>query len=171
MSKRQTLSRQQYVKKSDEVITEILERMIAGESLRSICKDEHMPNIVNFLRWVAEDEILRLQYRDAMEHRADVIFEEMMDIANTPVEAEIVKTGPKGTECTVKDAIEHRTLQVRTRMWVLARMNPKKYGELSMKQISGPDGGPVKTESTVVNKELSDEELKAELENRGIPTI
>ena len=159
--------------KSDELIDEILDRMIAGGSLRSICMsdEENMPRIVTFLKWVAQDPELEIRYQEAMRHRADVKFEEMMDIANTPVEAEIVKTGPKGVEVTVKDAIEHRTLQVRTMMWCIARMNPKKYADLSMKQISGPDGGPVKTESTVVNKELSDDELKAELENRGIPTM
>ena len=146
--------------------------MIEGESLRGICMSEdYMPNIVTFLKWVAEDKDLNIRYQEAMVHRADVKFEEMMDIANTPVEAEIVKTGPKGIEVTIKDAIEHRTLQVRTMMWCIARMNPKKYAELSMKQISGPDGGPVKTETAVVNKELSDDELKAELDNRGIPTM
>lgn len=138
-----------------EKIPEILALMIEGESLRSICRREGMPNIVTFLRWVAEDEALEKQYSAAMSLRADVYFEQMMEIADTPLEGEKTKVidGPDGqkTEVTTGDMIDHRKLQVDARKWALARMNPKKYGD----KVDLTHGGRVK----VVSLDRDDEAI------------
>ena len=34
-------------------------------------------------------------------------------------------------------------MQIDARKWVLARMNPKKYGDKFTQELTGADGGPV----------------------------
>lgn len=115
---------------SQELFDRICERISEGESLRAICEDADMPNKANVLRWVAADDALRDQYARAMETRADVHFEEMLAIADSPMLGEIVTVKDDGkTETRTEDMLGHRRLQVDTRKWILARMNPRKYGE------------------------------------------
>jgi hypothetical protein len=125
-------------------IPEIITRMIEGESLRSICRSDGMPAVSTFFVWVSQDTELEKQYSAAIQLRADVYFEQMMDIADTPIEGEKTKTidGPDGQkiEVTTGDMIDHRKLQVDARKWALARMNPKKYGE----KVDLNHGGRVK---------------------------
>jgi hypothetical protein len=65
-----------------------------------------------------------------MAMRADVVFDELIEIADTPVEGEKVKIDKDGNEEVQRgDMIEHRRLQVDARKWALARMAPKKYGD------------------------------------------
>ena len=80
-----------------------------------------------------------------------------MHIADTPLEGEISEEGvdSKGqgfSKTTRRDMIEHRRLQVDTRKWALARMSPKKYGDRTALEHSGPGGN----ELTVVMRSVLD---------------
>ena len=44
------------------------------------------------------------------------------------------------------EAIQRSRLRVDTRKWILSKMVPKKYGTKVTAEITGADGGPVKTE-------------------------
>ena len=48
----------------------------------------------------------------------------------------------------------HRKLQVETRLKLLAKWDPKRYGDLMRQEISGPDGSPI----TQANVSLSPEQ-------------
>ena len=61
--------------------------------------------------------------------RADVLFEEIVTIADTPVEGTKIKETPKGTVIETGDMTDHRRLQIDARKWVVAKMQPKKYGD------------------------------------------
>ena len=99
--------------------------------------------------WLDADPSLPPKYARAMQDRALWHHEEMLRIADTTQVGVITKTGKDGIEVTTKDMIEHRRLQVETRKWILARMDPKRYGDKTSTEVSGPDGGAVKTEVTV----------------------
>jgi hypothetical protein len=91
-----------------------------------------MPSTTAVMKWLDKDEGGRLveQYARAMAMRADVVFDELIEIADTPVEGEKVKIDKDGNEEVQRgDMIEHRRLQVDARKWALARMAPKKYGD------------------------------------------
>lgn len=103
----------------------ICERIAEGESLRAICKTKDYPVQRTVLRWVAKDEKLAAQYAEAQNMRAEHYFDEIIDIAD------------KGT-----DPAKTR-VQVDARKWVLARMNPKKYGDRFTQELTGEGGGPV----------------------------
>lgn len=110
---------------SQKVFDRICERIAEGESLLAICKTKDYPAKRTFLRWVANDEKLAAQYGEAQNMRAEHYFDEIVDIAD------------KGS-----DPAKTR-VQVDARKWVLARMNPKKYGDRFTQELTGEGGGPV----------------------------
>ena len=67
---------------TDEVADAICERIADGQSLRSICEIEGMPNKATVFRWLTVNEAFRDQYARARETQADTIFDEILDIAD-----------------------------------------------------------------------------------------
>jgi hypothetical protein len=107
----------------------ILRAVMEGASLRQACRDHEVTRSEVYLD-LADDPTFSDQYARATSIRADAMFDEMMEIADTQVEGEVRKKLKDGTEeVTVEDMLGHRKLQVDTRKWALARMNPRKYGE------------------------------------------
>lgn len=131
------------IRYSKQIANAVIERIAAGESLRSICRDPEMPNISTVLDWADKDKDgFRSRYSTAMDFRAQVMFEEMLEIAD---ESPKKCYGEPGTGEASARAMAEK-LRVDARKWMLARMAPKRYGEKITQEISGPDGGPVKTE-------------------------
>jgi hypothetical protein len=115
--------------KTVELTDKIIARMTEGESLRSICRDDDFPHIATVLRWVASDDVFRDQYACAMDIRADMLFEQAIEIADTPVLGIERETSETGVKIKEGDMLGHRRLQVDTRKWAASKMNPKKYGD------------------------------------------
>ena len=130
---------------TDAVAMEICTRMAHGESLRTICDDEHMPNRMTVVYWLADGKHAEFasQYARAREAQADFYADEIVQISNTPVLG--VKTTHKatGTETTEGDMIEHRRLQIDARKWYASKLAPKKYGDKVDHTLQGPNGGPI----------------------------
>lgn len=110
---------------SPELFDRICARMAEGESLRAICRSHGMPNKTTVLGWLDRDEKLAAQYADAQRLRAEHYFDEIIDIADS-------KSDPQKTR-----------VQIDARKWVLARMNPKKYGDKFTQELTGEGGGAV----------------------------
>ena len=81
--------------------------------------------------------------------QADVIFDEMLDIADTPVVGLKTTSKPTGVETVEGDMIDHRRLQIETRKWLLGKMAPKKYGDKHIHEHGGPEGGPITLEALI----------------------
>ena len=114
-------------KQKQEIFTFICESIINGESLRAaIVKTEISKS--TFFDWINQSKAFTDQYTRAMEIRAELLFDEMLEIADTTLEGVETKTGVFGTEKKYADMLGHRTLQVNTRKWALSKMMPKKYG-------------------------------------------
>lgn len=119
--------------------------MSDGDSLRKICRDESMPSMSMVMRWVAQHEDFREQYRrareDLQEHWAEDIIEISDDGRNDYVETDL---GDGVVASRVDyDHISRSKLRVDSRKWLLARLAPKKYGDRISTELSGPNGGPV----------------------------
>lgn len=122
----------------------ICERLIEGESLRSICRDEEMPHAATVCRWLGNNEAFREQYAHARGAQADTLADEILDISDTPVTGVRTTTKPDGAVETVEgDMIEHRRLRVDSRKWYASKLAPKKYGDRQTHEHQGADGGPV----------------------------
>ena len=113
-----------------EIAIEICQRLSEGESLTSICKDEHIPANATVRSWALDNvEGFSAQYTRARELGYSLLAEEMMEIADTPVIGSKTTSKATGIETTEGDMIEHRRLQVDTRKWMLSKMLPKVYGD------------------------------------------
>ena len=140
-----------------ELADEILLRLCDGESLRSITRDEGMPNFSTVYRWILKDEDgFSKQYARAREiqaaNYADQVIEESINALG-------VATGEPGTgEAGAR--VMAKKLHVDSLKWVAGKLDSPKWGHKTATEISGPDGGAIKTETK--QYELTDE-LKAEL--------
>lgn len=108
----------------------ICDRIAKGESLRSVLRDDEMPSSRTFFKWLGQDEYKVKQYARSCEERADLIFDEIIEISDTPIEGIVIETDDNGrTKEKRGDMLGHRRLQIDSRKWILSKMNPKKYGD------------------------------------------
>ena len=97
--------------------------------------------------WIDEDKDLAGRIAQARARGEEEIFERCLEIADTPeigVEVTIKEDG--ATEEKHFDMLAHRKLQIDTRLKLLAKWNPKKYGD-KMAVGGADDLPPIKTEA------------------------
>jgi hypothetical protein len=132
-----------------EVAALICERLAAGESLRAICRDAGMPPESTVRGWVLDNvQGFYAQYARARGIGLDVLAEETLAIADTPMEGVRREESSDGYKEVHEDMLGHRKLQVDTRKWLLSKLAPKKYGERTAMELTGADGGPVRITDT-----------------------
>jgi hypothetical protein len=81
----------------------------------------------SFNKWLDSDELNMKQYARACLKRADIIFEEMIELADK--QDKDVFVDADGNERTNHNVIHRNKLQIDTRKWMLSKMQPKKYGD------------------------------------------
>ena len=114
---------------SDELATTICQRIAGGESLRSICDDEDMPDKATVLRWMGDDSHaeFRDRYARAREMQAEHFAGEIIEIADASANDRF--TDDNGKILVNQEVVQRDRLRVETRKWLMARMAPKKYGD------------------------------------------
>jgi len=113
------------IQKAQKIIAEIAD---TGKSLRSVCEMQGVKPST-FLLWISQFDGLSEQYARAMQVRADTHFSEIVEISDNQ-QIGIIETSKEwGTEIKTADMVEHRKLRIDARKWVIARMNPRKYGD------------------------------------------
>lgn len=128
---------------SQEVADAILARLAEGESLRAVCRDDSMPSVGSFLRWVTASPELAEQYAHARALCLDAMAEDILDIAdNTEMGTKTVSKAT-GIETTEGDMTEHRRLRIEARKWLMGKLAPKKYGDKVTQEHTGPNGGGI----------------------------
>lgn len=120
-----------------ELHAEICERLSQGEPLADICRDEHMPAVRTVSLWKATHESFAADFARAREEGFDELGAQCLRIANTPVLGETETSKEWGTEVKKADMIEHRKLQIETRLKLLAKWDPKRYGDKQQVEHSG----------------------------------
>ena len=116
-------------KQIETIFNDICTQIGGGKSLRAVLRQDKMPSSNTFFKWVDSCEEKLIQYVRATTTRADVIFEEILQIADTPKEGISTTESENGVFVTTSDMIQHRRLQVDSRKWMLGKMNPKKYSD------------------------------------------
>jgi hypothetical protein len=136
---------------------QICELLSEGVPLREICRMEGMPPWRTMYGWMARDEDLSAHIARAREVGYDNIAEECLQIADTPVVYERVtetadpKTGLVTRAVVRADDVNARRLKVETRLKLLAKWRPDKYGDKTI--ITGDaNGAPIKTEDANSNR-------------------
>lgn len=142
---------------TDKIGDEICARMSAGESLLSICRDDHMPHRATVHGWLLatteqEDGSYTKTFQNfydkyalANELRAEFLFDETVDIAD-------------GTEAKVKAGAEKKSgaiansqrLRVDTRKWYIGKVMPKKYSDKNVVVTEDKDGNQQPIQGNVI---------------------
>lgn len=122
-----------------EVIEALCTLIAEGSSGREACAALGVSRS-GMHRLLADDKEFQDQYTRARDMQADLLFGEIITIADTPMIGTKEVGKEWGTEVTKADMIEHRRLQVEARKWVTAKLAPKKYGDKL--QVGGAEDLP-----------------------------
>jgi hypothetical protein len=107
---------------SEAAATQICTRLMQGESLVSICRDNAMPSYATVMYWLDEkhpnfhSEFLE-RYAHARERQAEYFGDETKEIADNCAET--------------PEAINKARLRIDQRKWFASKLAPKKYGDKS----------------------------------------
>lgn len=85
--------------------------------------------------WLVKSEEFRKSYLRAREAQADLLFDECLEIADHTNDDTIILSS--GTEIPNKEWILRSKLRVDTRMRMVGKLSPKKYGEKMEHEVSG----------------------------------
>ena len=140
------------------VVDAICLRLIEGETLREICRDEAMPSHPTVYRWLAANDIFRTAYARAREHQCDAwadVMREIADDARNDFMDRIAKDG--GVERVFdSEHVQRSRLRIDTLKWLLSKYSPRRFG----------DKLDVNVGSTIPVSDLSDAELEAKTKAR-----
>lgn len=110
----------------------ICDRLMDGETLRQICRDEDMPDERTVRRWAANPEHeFSPHYTRAREIGYLRMVDELLEIADDGSNDWMIREGKDGEASWVANGehVQRSRLRVDTRKWVLAKMLPKVFGE------------------------------------------
>ena len=141
-------------KDKDNIFEYVCQEIEKGRALRKVLKDENMPSTSTFYQWLDNDEVKAKQYARATEVRADIIFDDILAIADENTNDTSINEN--GIEVVNNDVIQRSRLRIDARKWVLSKLNPKKFGDKTIH--SGDAENPIQTTFSILNIDpLSDE--------------
>lgn len=110
---------------TEEIATEIVERLSEGEFLRVICRDEHMPSWRSVYRWIEANKGFAARIAHARILGFDAIAEESARLLDEPPERCDTQFGDK----VDPGYVQWQKNRAEQRLKLLAKWSPKKYGE------------------------------------------
>lgn len=123
----------------DGILDALCDRVMAGEGVKRICRDESMPREVDVYRAAAKDDEVCSRIARAREAQQDAIVDDIIDMADA---------------ATVED---HQVVKLRiwARQWQAAKLAPKKYGD----RVQTDSNVSVTGDLTMRLQAMSDDEL------------
>lgn len=120
--------------------------IMEGKSLRSWCEqsDCERPAMSTVFSWLETDDAFRSKYARAREVQAEVLVDEMIDIADDD-SGDIKTVRGKDGAPTIeldRDNVARAKLRLEQRRWTAEKLLPKKYG--AKVDLLGGSGGGVK---------------------------
>lgn len=117
-----------------ELIDAICERLETGEPMAQICRDDGMPSVRTVTRWTDEKPEVSASIARARQIGFDALAADCLGIADSPNTIEL----PDGTTET-RDA-QRDKLRVWTRLQLLSKWDPKRYGDKAQVDHTSSDG-------------------------------
>lgn len=159
-------------KYSKEIAQQICEQLSEGIPLRQICREnEGFPAWRTVYDWMGRDEELSASIARARDIGYDALAEQCLEIADN-IQIGTRKTFSSGGDkdadvmtITEEDMLQHRKLQIETRLKLLAKFHPTKYGDKVI--LGGDKENPLELGGTVFEKLLVNVETKLQLKNEG----
>lgn len=124
----------------DALVPAICARLAEGEPLAVICREIGIPRrTVN--QWRQDDKEIAAQFDEARDIGFDAIAHECLSIADDG-SRDYMSTAD-GREVPDHDHISRSKLRIETRLKLLAKWDPRRYGDKVQQEISGKDGAPL----------------------------
>ena len=125
---------------TEAILAEIVERLSLGEPLAQICRDDGMPAYRTVWEWQQKDEAVSKAIAHAREEGEDVIAANCLEIAddatNDWMERRSEEEQGNGWRLN-GEHVQRSKLRIETRLKLLAKWNPKKYGDKLQTEHSG----------------------------------
>ena len=132
--------------RTEAMTDSILEQIGEGTPLAEVCRQEGMPGLRTVYDWLDDDADLSARFARARKAGYDMIAADALRIADTPCEGVTEKYEPMPienpddpdgpvvlefqlTERKVEDMLQHRKLQIETRLKLLSKWDSGRYGE------------------------------------------
>lgn len=118
----------------------LVEWISNGNTIAAWCR-ENVVGVTTVYDWTYKDKELAERIAHARELGEEIISQQCFDIANAPLIGEETEEDENG-KMKIKrgDMLGHRKLQIETRLKLLAKWNPKKWGEKQSIEHSGKIG-------------------------------
>ena len=159
-------------KYTPEIAQKMCELLSEGVPLREICRMEGYPAWRTVYDWMYRDDAalasgggvgLSAAIARAREAGYDAMAEECLIIANTPHVGvkEVRSVDHRGNETvalSTEDMLGHRKLQIETRLKLLAKWDPKRFGDKV--QLSGDAENPIKVQAETQAEAMMEALLK-----------
>lgn len=104
---------------------EIIDRVSRGEPLAQVCRDDWLPPLTTFRDWMRKDDALAVRFGHAREDGYDVIAADVLVI----VDHEDARRDPQLAK-----------IRAETRLKLLAKWDPRRYGEVQQLRLAGHEG-------------------------------
>lgn len=145
-----------------ELAAEVCERMSNGETLADICRSGHMPPVRTVYNWRDQHPSFLADFGRARDAGFDVIANDCLHIADaTGHDTLHGEQGPRPDT----EWISRSKLRIETRLKLLAKWDPRRYGDKQAVELTGKDGAPLELDSTARAARLA--ALTARLEARA----
>jgi len=131
---------------TQEVADEICRRLAQGEPLAQICRDDNMPAVRTVSDWKKASEAFSADFVRAREEGFDQIAADCLDIADETSNDTVY--GESGARAN-SEWISRSKLRIETRLKLLAKWDPKRYGDKITQEHANPDGTGLFTGITV----------------------
>ena len=135
---------------SQKIGEELVIWISEGKTLREFCRQDGYPSYGTIYDWIEKDEHLASRIARARLIGEDVIAMECLEIADDGTNDWETRKTAKGVEYEAHnpEVVNRSRLRIDTRLKLLAKWNPKKYGEKVA--LTGGDGvGPIQAAITV----------------------
>lgn len=119
-----------------------------GDSLRTALKELALSSS-SFFKWIKDNNELAKRYAGACDIRADLIFEEIIEIADT--DDDITYYDNHGNQKIDWGKVQRNKTQIDARKWILAKMKPKKYGDAATLKLADNNGDALKVNAIFTN--------------------
>lgn len=133
-------------KKTPERIAAVIAGLSCGTPLTVICREDGMPDPETVRNWMNADPELASAIARARETGFDALAEQALAL---------IDEEPARVEGRIDPGhVQWRRAQVDTRLKLLAKWDPKRYGERTQTAITGADGGPVRSEMAMASPQV-----------------
>jgi hypothetical protein len=123
---------QDKIEYTEELATEICERIAAGELLINICNDSHMPTVKRCNYWLKQNSDFNALFKDAINDRLTIFEEQTIAIADdNALDIKEIAKGSKTTKTVDTEIIQRAKLRVEVRFRHLKAGRPGKWGDTS----------------------------------------